>query len=219
MSSESRILIINPNSNQAVTDGISEAVEDLRLRGGPRIDCMTLAEGPFGIESQADSESVTLPLRRLIGEQESADAYVIACYSDPGLQLCREATYKPVFGIQESAILWAAARGDRFGVIARAEASICHHLRYIRRLGFDKRLANERAVNLSVAESAEAGTYSRLADVGGELRDQDRADVIILGCAGMARHRAGLEAELGLPVIEPCQAAAAMALGATLLAG
>ena len=49
------------------------------------------------------------------------------------------------------------------------------------------------------------------------MRDQDQADVIILGCAGMARHRAGLEAELGLPVVEPCQAATAMALGATLL--
>ncbi len=219
MPSENRILVINPNSNQAVTDGISDAVDGLRVDGGPRVDCWTLAEGPFGIESQADSESVVMPLRRLIGVAETADAYVIACYSDPGLKVCREATSKPVFGIQESAILWAAARGNRFGVIARAESSIPNHLRYIHKLGFDERLANERAINISVAESAEAGAYARLAEVGAELRDQDQADVIILGCAGMARHRAGLEAELGLPVVEPCQAATAMALGATLLDG
>src|SRR5438105_4070205 len=80
------------------------------------IRCATLSEGPFGIESQKDVEQVTLPLRRLVEQDNRADAFVIACFSDPGLHVCREATRRPVFGINECGVLTALARGDRFGI-------------------------------------------------------------------------------------------------------
>ena len=60
-------------------------------------------EGPYGIETQEHVESVTLPLRRLVEGNNEVDAFVIACYSDPGLHVCREATARPVFGINEAA--------------------------------------------------------------------------------------------------------------------
>lgn len=111
-------------------------------------------------------------------------------------------------------MLTALARGDRFGVFAIAEASIRRHLRYMRRMGVDQRLAGERALNMSVDESARGdGTLARLTEVGHDLIG-DGADVLILGCAGMARHRAPLQAALGRPVIDPTQAAVAMAMGA-----
>src|SRR4051794_9493394 len=115
---QSRIRVVNPNSNEAVTEAMSQALEPLRFGGGPEILCSTLAEGPFGVETQADVESVTMPLRRLVEADNAADAFVIACYSDPGLHVCREATSRPVFGIAECAVLTALARGERFGVIA-----------------------------------------------------------------------------------------------------
>ena len=76
-----RILVINPNSNATVTRNVDEALAPLKLKGGPEIACVTLADGPFGIESQADVESVALPLRRLIEADNRSDAFVIACYS------------------------------------------------------------------------------------------------------------------------------------------
>ena len=45
------ILVINPNSNPAVTAGLDAALGPLRLSDGPSIRCMTLCEGPFGIET------------------------------------------------------------------------------------------------------------------------------------------------------------------------
>ena len=112
------------------------------------------------------------------------------------------------------------SRGDRFGVIAIMDRSVRRHMRSMRRMGVIGRMAGERAVNLTVAESASGeGTFGRLVEVGAVLRDQDGADTIVLGCAGMATHRAGLEAELGVPVIDPVQAAAAMAVGNVLLNG
>ena len=213
-----RILVINPNSNQAVTDGMADALKPLEIDGGPEIACVTLTEGPFGVETQADVESVTLPLRKLVSERDDADAYVIACYSDPGLHVCREATDKPVFGIQECGVLTALSLGGQFGVIALSSTSIKRHLRYIRQMGVMTRLAKERAADLSVGDSASGeGTFDRLCEVGRDLRDLDGADSIILGCAGMAIHRAALADHLGIPVTDPVQAATSMAIGAVLL--
>jgi Asp/Glu/hydantoin racemase len=217
MTGAATILVVNPNSNAEVTAGLDRALEPLRLGGGPEIRCMTLEEGPYGIESQADVEAVAQPLARTVA-QSHADAFVIACYSDPGLHLCREATARPVFGIAESAMLTALTRGDRFGVVAILQRSIPRHLRYIRQLGLAARLAAERPLDLRVHELADEGrTWERLLQVGRGLKDRDGADVVILGCAGMARYRARLEAELGLPVVDPTQAAVTMALGAVLL--
>jgi Asp/Glu/hydantoin racemase len=214
MSPSARILVVNPNANDAVTRGLDDALAPFVFPGGPRIDCRTLAEGPFGIESQADVESVAMPLRRLV-EAETADAYVIACYSDPGLHVCREGTSKPVFGIAECGVLTALARAERFGVIAIRAKSIRRHVRYMRQMGLLDRLAGERPLEMSVAETASGeGTLARMIAVGRELRDQDGAEAIVMGCAGMARHRRPLEQELGIPVIDPTQAAVAMAFGA-----
>lgn len=214
-----RIKVINPNSNAIVTDGIDAAIDAIRFADGPEIACVTLAEGPQGIETQADVEAVTLPLRALVAGDNESDAFVIACYSDPGLHVCREATTKPVFGINECAVLTALAKGDRFGVLAIKEASVRRHVRYLRQMGLIDRLAGERPLDMSVAETASgADTLARMVEVGRELRDHDGADVVVMGCAGMARHRAALEKELGIPVIDPCQAAVAMAIGAVVFA-
>ncbi|MCZ8374453.1 MAG: aspartate/glutamate racemase family protein [Beijerinckiaceae bacterium] len=211
----SGILVINPNSNPAVTQGFDEALEPLRRPGAPAITCESLAEGPFGIESQAHVDGVAMPLAKLVASRPEADAFVIACYSDPGLFVCREATRKPVFGIAECGLLTALARGQRLGVIAIARRSIPRHIRYMRQMGIMDRLANERPLEMSVAETASGeGTLARMIAVGSELRDLDGADVIVMGCAGMARHRKGLEAALGIPVVDPVQAAVTMALGA-----
>src|SRR5436309_13919359 len=94
-----RIRVINPNSNEAVTRGLDEALDPLRFASGPEIVCSTLREGPFGIESQADVERVVMPLRALVEADNSSDAFVIACYSDPGLHVCREGNARLVRGI------------------------------------------------------------------------------------------------------------------------
>jgi allantoin racemase len=214
-----RILVVNPNSNEAVTKGLAAALAPVQFADGPEIECRTLAEGPYGIETQEHVESVTLPLRRLVAGSNDIDAFVIACYSDPGLAVCREATARPVFGINEAGVLTALARGEQVGVIAIGQRSIRRHVRYMRQLGLMDRFAGERPLNMSVAEVASGEkTLDRMIEIGEELRDNDAADVIVMGCAGMARHRQPLEAALGIPVIDPTQAAVAMAIGAVQFA-
>ena len=212
------ILVINPNSDESVTEGMIRELKGFHFSEGPRIECVSLSDGPFGIESQADIEAVTLPLRKMVSESRNVDAFIIACYSDPGLHVCREASEKPVFGIQECGVLTAMSLGDRFGVIALQESSIRRHLRYLRQMGVMERLAGERAASLSVRESVSGkGTFEKLLKAAKQLRDSDQADTIILGCAGMATHRAKLELVIGIPVIAPVQAAVSMAMHSLLI--
>ena len=214
----SRILVINPNSSHAVTEGMDQALDPLRMEGGPTIECVTLAEGPPGIETQEHIDAVVEPLCSLVAQRSSdVGAFVIACYSDPGLQQARSRTSAPVFGIAESAMLTALSRGRRFGVISILETSIPRHHRYVRTLGLESRCAGDRAIGLGVAElTDEDVTLERLVSVGRELRDEDGADVVILGCAGMARYRRRVEEAMGVPVVEPTYAAVTLALGAVM---
>ncbi len=213
--SRPRILVINPNSNTVVTKGLEESLKPLDLAGGPEIVCDTLTEGPHGVESQADADGIILPLVRRVESDNAASAFVIACFSDPGLHACREATDRPVFGIAECSLLTALMRADRFGVIAIGPRSIRRHFRYMRQIGVMDRMAGERSIDMSVAETASGErTLARMIEVGRVLKDEDGAGAIVMGCAGMARHRKPLEQALGIPVIDPTQAAVTMALGA-----
>jgi Asp/Glu/hydantoin racemase len=210
-----RILVVNPNSTEAVTASIDEAMAPLRFPGGPEIQCLTLAEGPPGVETQSDADSVIAPLCRLIATRDNeASAFVIACFSDPGLFSAREATRKPVLGIAECGVLTALTLGHRFGIISILARSVPRHLRYVGAMGLNDRLAADLPIELGVVELADEGrTLERMVAVGCSLRDAHGAEVVVMGCAGMARYRARLESAIGVPVVEPTQAAVAMAIG------
>ena len=207
------LIVINPNSSQMVTDAIDLAINPLRRFGTP-VRCLTLAEGPLGIESQKQADLTIAPMLDLAAAQTDAAGYVIACFGDPGLYALRDQTPLPVVGIQQAAVMTALTLGQRFGVIAILPNSIPRHMRAIGAMGALGRLAGDRALGLTVADLAdERVSLEAMIATGCKLRDGDGADVLIMGCAGMARYREALETATGLPVVEPCQAAVSMALG------
>ena len=214
------IHIINPNSSQAVTDGIDDAMLPLRAASPVPIVASQLDGTPAGIETQADVDGVVAPLlARAAALEDDASAFVIACFSDPGMAALREQSRKPVLGIAESAVLTAMTLGQRFGILSILPGSIPRHMRFLGAMGVMDRLAGDLPLNLGVAElQDDARTFARQQEVGRALRDQHGADVLILGCAGMTAYRRRLSQAIGLPVVEPCQAAAAMAIGRVALA-
>ncbi len=213
------ILVINPNSTEAVTAGIDDALEPLRIAGGPSIECVTLKDGPPGIETEAHIDAVIAPVCALIEKrQDSASAFIIACFSDPGLHQARDTTQKPVFGIAESAMVTALTMGERFGIISILEDSIPRHARAVQAAGLGERFAGDIAIGVSVTELAgDDSVLARLVSAGRTLKDDHGAGVVILGCAGMARHRKRSENALRIPVVDPTQAAATLAIGAVQL--
>jgi allantoin racemase len=208
-----RILVINPNCSTECSAGIDAAIAPFRFAGGPALEIATLAEGPPAIYSWRDWHAVVEPLCRLISH-ESANAFVIACASDPGIEAARLVTDRPVFGVFRSAISAAVARAERFGVIAIVEASKARHLLALRAMGLAGRLAAEVALNVTMETLLDPGlARARLIAAARELAEAG-AGAVVLGCTGMAHHRAAIADAVGLPVIEPCQAGALMAIGA-----
>src|SRR5918993_5346247 len=166
------VYVINPNSSQTVTAEIDRAVAPLRSIDGPDIVCLSLAEGPPGIQSQRDVDGVIMPMLRKASElEESAGAFVIACFSDPGLHALREQSRRRVFGIAECGVLTALTLGQRFGVIAILPTSIPRHLRYFGSMGVMGRFAADLPIGLGVAELSDEGkTLGRMIEVGRTLK-------------------------------------------------
>ena len=213
------IVVINPNSSEPVTAAMDLAFEPLRQPDGPAIESVTNRDGPPGIETQLHVDQVAGDVVRMVrAHEDRASAFVVACFSDPGLHAAREATGRPVFGIAESGMLAALSLGNRFGVLAILAKSVPRHLRYIRSLGIESRLAADLPIGLGVVELSDGErALARLTEVGEVLRDSHGADVLVLGCAGMAAYRAPLEDRLGVTVVDPAQAAVSAALGAVRL--
>ena len=210
-----RILFINPNASQGCTAGIDAAIAPLRFPGGPVLQVLGVQDGPPAILSWQDWHAAVGPLCRCI-EAEPADAYVVACASDPGIEAARAITHRPVLGLFRCAIAAAAARAERFGVLAIVDASIARHRAALRAMGLDGRLAAEVALNVPMDDLLDPmAARAALVQAGRDCAAAG-AGVLVLGCTGMAHHRAAVEQAAGVPVIEPCQAAALQAIGALL---
>lgn len=211
------ILVINPNSSQVVTDGIAAALEPYALNTGPVFETIRIPESPATISSTEDATRAGLRVAEIAQNRSDVSAIVIACFSDPGLELTRTQVQKPVFGIQEAGILTAMARADLFGIVALGPASVARHRLRIRQMGVEARMVAELPLNNASAEDAGHSevVFSETLEIGGRLRDQG-AGALVLGCAGFAPRRAELEQRLGIAVIDPVQAAAVMALGAVV---
>ena len=221
------IYVINPNSLDSVTKRIDRALDPLRRPGGPEIHCVTTEKGPPGVQTQEDVDRAGLLVGEKIIECEAAaarqggqaSAFVIACFSDPGLFCAREKTRAPVFGIAESGFLSAMSYGLKVGVISILAGSIPRHWRYFASMGVTDRLAADLPIGLGVeALETSPDARKRLLDTGRRLVEEHGADVLLLGCAGMTDFRAMLEDEVQRPVVDPTLAATVMALGHTLLA-
>lgn len=207
-----RILVINPNSNESVTAGMERALASCGSDHGLEISVSTLKSAPFGIETDEDIKLVMPLVVTEICSNQDFDAFVIACYSDPGLNESRTVSRKPVFGIHESAVSLSATYGRRFGVLALGRESIQRHIAYVRQLGYQAFHAGERPLNISVDEAAnDPGVLQKIIDTGRELVDEDGAEMLILGCAGLAEHSKAAQREIGVPVIDPVHAAVTLA--------
>ncbi|MFC4273844.1 aspartate/glutamate racemase family protein [Achromobacter aloeverae] len=209
------LYVINPNSNTDVTAGIAAALDPLRSADGPRIECVTLAEGPLGIQTQEDVDRASVLVRQFAElHRDDAAGFVTACFSDPGLHSIREIPGVLALGISECGVLTALSMGLRVGVIAILDISIPRHLRTWAAMGVKDRIVGELAIGRTVAElSDRKATLDAMIRTGTTLRDTCHADVLVMGCAGMAPYRQLLQDAVGLPVVEPTQAAVAMALG------
>jgi allantoin racemase len=175
---------------------------------GTTIDCVNPAMGPASIEGFYD-EAFSLPglIEEMIaGEARGADAAVIACFDDTGLDAVRSALRIPVVGICEAALAAAGMLATRISVVTTLPRSIVPIEALVRRYGFAER-ARVHAADIPVLGLEAAGADALLREAVRAAIAEDRSDAVVLGCAGMAPLARALSSEFGLPVVDGVAAA------------
>ncbi|WP_163558765.1 aspartate/glutamate racemase family protein [Halomonas sp. NO4] len=199
------IRVINPNTTHAMTAAIGEAARRIAAPG-TRITASQPDSGPVSIESHFDEaiSAVGVVDEVLQGERDGVDAYVIACFGDPGLLAARELTRAPVIGIAEAAFHMAALISTRFSVVTTLGRTgiIAEHL--LEQYGFAHHCRRVRAAEIPVLDLEENGAVAlgRIIDECRRARDEDGVGAIVLGCGGMAKLTEEIGDAVGLPVVE-----------------
>ena len=204
-----RIAVINPNTTASMTVTIADAARGAAA-AGTEIVAVTSSMGPVSIEGYYD-EAFALPgLLLEIGraEREGAQAAVIACFDDTGLDAARAMARIPVIGICEAAMVTASFIAKRFTVVTTMERSRVPIEELAHRYGMTGR-AKIRAANISVLslEDPNSGARDKLRSEIARAMAEDNAEAIVLGCAGMADLARTLSREFGMPVIDGVGAA------------
>jgi Hydantoin racemase len=205
-----RIHLVNPNTTASMTDKAAAAARAVAAPGN-EIVAATAKTGPASIEGVYDGALAVPGLLAAIAEGEAAGAagHVIACFDDTGLDAARALAAAPVVGIGEAGFHLAALVCDRFSVVTTLSRSVPVIERNLSVYGLSARCARVRASEVPVLALEEPGSDARArisAEIAAALRE-DRADGIVLGCAGMADLAAALSAEHGVPVVEGVAAA------------
>jgi allantoin racemase len=201
-----KILVINPNTTESMTEHLRRELEGV---AGPGVEltCANPEHGPVSIESAYDEALAIPPTLELVrsAEREGYDAVVLACFSDPGLEAARELVSIPVVGIEEATLHLAAQLGFRFTILTTRCQRVPAKTEHVAMRGLAGRLASVRPLEMSVLEmdAEPERTKTRILEVAGAAVREDGAEVIILGCAGLAGYAADMERELGVVVLDP----------------
>ncbi len=209
-----RILIVNPKTTASRPEAIGRAARRA-ASAGTEIIAVNPADGPVAIEGYYD-EAFSVPglLTEIAkGEAIAVSAHIIACFDDTGLEAARCASSAPVIGIGEAALHLASMLGHRFSVITTLSCSIAAIENNLLKYGLAGRCAKVRACELPVL-TLDDPTSDAAARIGVEIelaKHDDKAEVIVLGCAGMADLAAALAARHGVPVIDGVASAVKLA--------
>ena len=201
-----RIKVINPNTTAEMTKDISTSAHYFS-RSDTDIVCVNPEKGPVTIEGFYDECMAVQGLveELLKSEKEGlSDAYVVACFGDPGLYALRELTEKPVVGIAESAMMFASFVAGRFSIVTIMPRIRMMLEELVQRVGLGHRLASIRTPNLTVLDFRKdfEGCKKILIKEAKDTIEKDYAEAIILGCAGMAGFAAEVQNEVHVPVFD-----------------
>lgn len=208
-----KIKIINPNTTWSMTDKIAACARQV---AGAATEIITVSPsmGPVSIESHYDEAMCVPGLLDEVREGEASgfDGYVIACFGDPGLYAAREIARGPVIGIAEAAMHAASFVGASFSVVTTLSRTCGMAWHLAERYGMQRFCRNVRACDLNVLdlERTDSDSFRVITEECRRALTQDKADCIVLGCAGMTNLCQEISREIDAPVIDGVSVAVSM---------
>ena len=217
-----RLLLVNPNTTASMTAAIFASAAAV-ARAGTVVEAVNPTEGPPSIESD-DDERRCIP--GLLAELTTAsarpqenrpDAYVVACFGDPGLEEARDILDGPVLGIAQAAMHAAALAAGTFSVVTSMSATVPRAWQ-LTKAYTPAQCRGVYACDIPVLRiDADPATIDPIAELCAHALEHDRSKSIVLGCAAMARFAEPLAVRLGVPVIDGVVAATLLAEALTAL--
>jgi len=205
-----KIFIINPNSDPEMTAVITESAEKFAA-GEFDIECRSTPGAPEFIDTFEDKIRNGPGMMQLIRENEgNCDAFVVACHDDPNLDAMKEITEKPVVGIGEASMKIASMLGHRFSIVITSKHSIPYHEDLVRKYHLQDILASIRVPAEETEFKNDEEKYMYAAQL---VLEEDMAEVIVLGCAGMGDLDKRMQKKLGVPVLDGVACALIIASG------
>ncbi len=208
-----RLLLINPNTTQSITDLVLKHAKRFATTG-TSLRAVSGAFGPRYIASRIGyAIAGHAAVDALANDKGARDAVVLACFGDPGLAALKEVSKVPVVGMAEASILQACAIGRRFSIVTGGERWKPMLEEFVAAQGLAARLASVRTVAPTGADIARnpKAAMALLAKGCSACAREDGADVVILGGAGLAGLAAKLRATVDVPLLDGVACAISMA--------
>ncbi|MEA1963726.1 MAG: aspartate/glutamate racemase family protein [Candidatus Aerophobetes bacterium] len=200
-----RVLVINPvttkewlKEDREYLQGIADETTEVEIVG--------IEKGPKSIETFHDAVYAGPEILRLVKEKvSSVEAIMINCFADPAVDASREITDKVVLGPAETSMSVALHLGFRFSVISTFANTAPWVRLQARKFGVESRLASAIGVDIPVLELEKDSqkTVDEILRGAEKAIELDGAEVIILGCTGMAGLARKVRERLDVPLIEP----------------
>jgi allantoin racemase len=205
-----KIRVINPNTTEAFSHKnllVARAVAAV----GTEISTSQPDGGAASIEDHCDEAVAVIGILEevLKGEKDGMDGYVIACFGDPGVHAAREVARGPVVGMSEAALRAATLVANGFSIVTLPSRTRIHAERVVREAGLAQHCRSIRAIDVPVLEFEDANqqVISALMEECRRALVEDKAESIVLGCAGLGDLVPQLGEALGVPIIEGVGAA------------
>jgi allantoin racemase len=210
-----RLLVVNPNTSREMTETIKSAAESAAQLVDVDVNVICPPLGPASVEGRFDEVvSAYWTVDCVLRAVSDCDGVVVACYGPhPAIDALREALTVPVLGIMEASVLYALPLGARFSIVTTSPRWQPLLSEGVRALGVESRCASVRSSGLAVLDLERCPpeeVHARLAAEARAAVEQDGAEVIILGCAGMAGLHESVASAVGVPVVDPVVAGVAL---------
>lgn len=208
-----KINLINPNTCLAMTDKIASSAESV-TQDSTQIFASSPIHGPESIECIRDEVIASAALLEVIaeGEANQVDGHIIACFGDPAIDAAKEIATAPVIGIAQAGFHLASLVSHRFSIVTTLARTIPMAEHLLDKYGFTHQCASIRAAEISVLdlEKTSEAVFNELEAECLIAIEQDKAEAIVLGCAGMSDLALRLQNSLNVPVIDGVTAAVKM---------
>ncbi|WP_048630814.1 aspartate/glutamate racemase family protein [Mycolicibacterium aurum] len=210
------LLLVNPNSTASMTAAIAAGASAV-ARPGTVVEALNPLDGPPSIENDDDERRSVPGLLEVVAKaqrrpaDQRPDAYVVACFGDPGLEEARALVDAPVLGIAQAAMHAAALAAGSFSVVTSMSTTI-ERAWQLAKLYTPNQCRGVYACDIPVLQiDSDPGTIEPIGELCRRALNDDGSRAIVLGCAAMAPFATPLTRLLGVPVIDGVAAATVLA--------